>query len=351
MSHGVLLIRVIHVVSGDLWAGAEVMVYNLLRQLNNQRNVEVFSVLLNEGRLSRELRKSGIRVSVIEETSTPFVNIGYCLYALFRKYRPQIVHSHRYKENILSSITTRFRSGFKLVTTQHGMPEIFSGLKKPKQRFGTGLNFFLMKKVFDKVVCVSGDIKTRFVHRYGFNPELLTVVHNGINLPVWNNIRDKGDPFCIGTAGRLFPIKDFPLFIKIADKILKVDREIRFLLAGEGPERPYLQEMVDRHRLGDRFKFLGHIDNMSQFYSKLDLYLNTSVHEGIPMSILEAMAHGIPVVAPEIGGVCEIIEHARNGYLIKSREPNDYAGVCLDIIGDRNLLKRLSLAARERVVN
>ena len=68
------------------------------------------------------------------KTSATFVNIGYRLYALFRKYRPQIVHSHRYKENILSYATTRFRSGIKLVTTQHGMPEIFSGSKKTKAK-------------------------------------------------------------------------------------------------------------------------------------------------------------------------------------------------------------------------
>ena len=345
------MIRVAHVVSGDLWAGAEVMVYNLLRHLNNQRHLEVFSVLMNEGRLSRELRKLGIKVYVIDENRFSLMNIGCKLYLLLREYRPHIVHSHRYKENILSYGTTRFLNRVKLVTTQHGMPEIFSGLKKPKQSVVTRLNFFLMKKIFDKVVCVSCDIKTRFAQRYGFNPEILAVVHNGINLPNSFNIPDKGGPFCIGTAGRLFPIKDFPLFIKIADKILKADRNVHFLLAGDGPERLYLQKLVDRCRLSDRFKFLGHIENMSTFYKRLDLYLNTSVHEGLPMSILEAMAHGIPVVAPATGGLCEIIEHARNGYLIKSRKPTDYAGVCLGIIDDRNLLKRLSLAARERVVN
>ena len=133
----------------------------------------------------------------------------------------------------------------------------------------TRLNFFLMKKVFDKVVCVSCDIKTRFAQRYGFNPELLAVVHNGINLPAFKNRPDKGGPFCIGTAGRLFPIKDFPLFIKIADKILKADRNVHFLLAGDGPERLYLQKLVDRCRLSDRFKFLGHIENMSTFYKRI----------------------------------------------------------------------------------
>ena len=284
------------------------------------------------------------------KTDRSLLNIGYKLYLLLREYRPHIVHSHRYKENILSCGTTRFRSGIKLVTTQHGMPEIFSGPKKTKQSVVTGFNFFLMKKVFEKVVCVSCDIKKRFAKRYGFSPELLAVIHNGINLPSYNNKPVQEGTFCIGTAGRLFPIKDFPLFIRIADKILKTDKNIRFLLAGEGPERPYLQTLVEQYRLSDHIEFLGHIDNMPHFYNQLDLYLNTSVHEGIPMSILEAMAHGIPVVAPEIGGLCEIVEHARNGYLIKSRDPIDYAGVCLDINGDRKLLERLSLAARERVV-
>ena len=107
--------------------------------------------------------------------------------------------------------------------------------------------------------------------------------------------------------------------------------------------------MVDGFQIADRVKFIGHLENMVPFYSELDLYMNTSVHEGIPMSVLEAMALGVPVVAPRTGGLCEIVEDKKNGYLINSRDPDDFANVSLSIIENHDLHKRLSNAARERV--
>ena len=155
--------------------------------------------------------------------------------------------------------------------------------------------------------------------------------------------------FRIGTAGRLFPVKDYPLFIKIAHEILKNDPNVRFLLAGEGPERAVLRELVDKYQISQNFEFLGHVENMENFYVGLDLYLNTSVHEGIPMSVLEAMAHGVPIIAPKTGGLCEIVEDAKSGYLVNSRDPSDFAEVCLNVIKDRELYRSLSSAAQSRI--
>ena len=90
---------------------------------------------------------------------------------------------------------------------------------------------------------------------------------------------------------------------------------------------------------------------MESFYGGLDLYLNTSIHEGIPMSVLEAMAQGVPIVAPETGGLSEIVEDAKSGYLINGREPKEFADVCLNIIKDRKLYRNLSIGAHNRVRN
>ena len=80
-------------------------------------------------------------------------------------------------------------------------------------------------------------------------------------------------------------------------------------MAGEGPERSKLQALIQQYGLNETFVLQGHLDDRLPFYRSLDLYLNTSVHEGIPMSILEAMAHGIPVVAPNVGGIGEVINN------------------------------------------
>jgi len=87
---------------------------------------------------------------------------------------------------------------------------------------------------------------------------------------------------------------------------------------------------------------------MDIFYQGLDVYLNTSVHEGIPMSILEALAHGLPVIAPAVGGIVEIIDDGTQGFLIGSRTPEDFAKKCLILKENSEERERMARAARER---
>jgi glycosyltransferase involved in cell wall biosynthesis len=92
----------------------------------------------------------------------------------------------------------------------------------------------------------------------------------------------------------------------------------------------------------------GHIEDISAFYGKMDIYVNTSVHEGIPMSILEAMAHGLPVVAPDVGGIGEIIDDGVNGFLVAGRTPEAFAGPIRQL-RDTDLRQRIGEAAREKI--
>jgi glycosyltransferase involved in cell wall biosynthesis len=96
------------------------------------------------------------------------------------------------------------------------------------------------------------------------------------------------------------------------------------------------------------FKLRGHIEDMPSFYSGIDVYINTSVHEGIPMSILEAMANGVPVIAPRVGGIAEIIDDEIEGFLITTRNPEDFAERCLRL-KDPELRRRMGAAARKKI--
>ena len=92
------------------------------------------------------------------------------------------------------------------------------------------------------------------------------------------------------------------------------------------------------------------LEDISAFYHGLDLYLNTSVHEGIPLSILEAMAHGLPVIAPKVGGLREVIDDGGQGYLLEGRDPKVFAEKCLLLFEDKALRQRMSQAARQKVM-
>ena len=107
--------------------------------------------------------------------------------------------------------------------------------------------------------------------------------------------------------------------------------------------------MVHLHGLERTFLLRGFLSDMSGFYQGLDLYLNTSRHEGIPMSVLEAMAHGLPVVAPNVGGLKEIVDEGVHGFLVQERDPGSFADRCMLLYRDEGLRQRMGLASKERI--
>ena len=90
--------------------------------------------------------------------------------------------------------------------------------------------------------------------------------------------------------------------VEIAREVNKETDKIRFELAGDGPDRAMIMGLIERYRLEKTFMLRGFVENLVDFYQGLDIYLNTSLHEGIPMSILEAMSYEIPIVGPNMGG-------------------------------------------------
>jgi glycosyltransferase involved in cell wall biosynthesis len=341
-------LKILHILSGDLWAGAETMACNLLRCLKKHDDLDISVILLNEGRLANELRTGGLIVHVIDEKRDSFWEIFRKARKIIVRNPPDIIHSHRYKENLLALMISAFLRGTKLVSTQHGLPEAYA--KKPTitQRLKTLANFFLLSSFFT-TVAVSFDIRNSLISRFGFPKERGEVIHNGIKLPEHVSSKSGTGEFVIGSSGRLFPVKDYPLMLETARIVASNGvKDIRFELAGDGPEMPVLDALVLRYGLQEGFIFKGHVNDMDSFYRGLDVYLNTSVHEGIPMTILEALGYGLPVIAPAVGGIVEIFEDGKEGFLISSRNPQDFAEKCLLLKENRELREKMSRAAREK---
>lgn len=341
------MLRVCHVISGDLWAGAEVMACNLVRRLQECSDLDLNVVLLNEGRLGEELRTAGVPVHILDERRHSFPRLLQKARAYMREKPPQVIHSHRYKENILAFWARAAGGGTRLVATLHGLPESPSGRPRPAARLTAKLNNHLLARHFDRVVGVSLDIGNHFVNHLEFAPQRVSVIHNGIELPE-PPVRGLSRTVVVGSAGRLFPVKDFPLMVEIARVAAEWRAPLRFELAGEGPEHSGVKELIAASGLGGSFRLHGHLPDVVKFYRRLDIYLNTSQHEGIPMSILEAMASGLPVVAPRVGGIGEIIEDGFEGFLVNGRNPKVFAERCL-MLGDVDLRRRMGQAARQKV--
>lgn len=345
------MVKVCHIVSGDLWAGAEVMVLQLLKGLAGCPEILPSAIVLNEGRLAAEIRSLGIPIQVIDEKENSFHHVLRDAREWLRSDPPDCLHAHRYKENLLAWLLKRGMKGVRLFATQHGMPETLGNKSGIRHRLVTRSNIRLIRG-FYRVVCVSRDIRERFLREYGIPEEKTCTILNGVELPDpprKGKRREAGDPFLIGSSGRFFPVKDYPLFVRIASAVKSRGVPIRFELAGDGPEVGEVEGLIRKFELDDTISLKGFLHEMSVFYRNLDLYLNTSIHEGMPMSVLEAMAYGLPVIAPNVGGFKEIIDDGIQGHLIDGRDPEKFASKCISLFEDRETLLGMGIAARTKV--
>jgi L-malate glycosyltransferase len=334
--------------SGDLWAGAEVMVYNLLKGLMQYKDLCLSVILLNEGKLAEELRCLNIPLEVFDEGNISFLKLLLGINHSIKRLSPDIIHSHRYKENFLA-YTASLTRGTIFLETMHGMPEI-SNYSSLKHALVTKINFSLTSHCFDKVVAVSDDIRTTLVNQHGFDKHKVLTIHNGVDIPN-KYLADESQAFVIGSSGRFSPVKDYPLMIEVAKIVCDKANNTRFELAGDGIEKERLLKTIDNYRLSNLFLLRGFQNNISSFYQELNLYISTSLHEGIPLSVLEAMAHGLPIVASKVGGLSEIITDGIEGYLVESRKPEAFAEKCLILNKNIKLRQKMGMAARDRVIN
>lgn len=399
-------LRVLHIFSGDLWAGAEVMISNLLRELQQQRGIKLIALSLNEGELTRRLREAGVETHVVPETRYSFAGIIREAFLLLRKRPIDVIHSHRYKENLIALLLSRLIGVRRLISTLHGLPEAVAERSTVAAGLKRRVNFSLLKTFF-LTVAVSDEMKNVLVKNYGFSADRVTRIYNGIPVPQLSAISGQpsvvshqpsavslqpaassrlsassarpqpasslslnlglpSDPqpqpvaglnlnlssettFHIGTVGRMVPVKDFDLFLETAAEIRKTMQNVRFSILGDGPLKDHLGAKAKTLGLNGEMQFVDPQPDPLPYYRSLDLYMNTSVHEGIPLSILEAMSCGLPVVAPAVGGIPEIVVSGMHGYLIDDRRAESFADGCLTVLNDQGLRKEFCTHAVERV--
>jgi len=313
-------INVCHIASGDLWAGAEVQVFNILAGLKKLNQFDLHAIIMNRGRLYKELLGFGINVYLVDEKKVGLARQVMMIRTFIRENKLRIIHSHRYKENILSCIANlTLWNRCRLFKTQHGSFDITT---TRRMRFYRAVDFIFTKCLFYKVIAVSGDISTEFCR---FLPQKKVVtIHNSLQLENYrvqnerNEIGLKRKYLKIGIIGRLVKIKNIEEFIHIAMDLHNSGVEIQAYIAGNGPEQKHLQNMAESLDALKFINFLGNIDNVSRLYNGIDILFITSIHEGIPTVLLEAMYFGKIVISRSVGGTPEVIDNNINGFLYSS---------------------------------
>ncbi len=348
-------IQVCHLASGDLWAGAEVQIATLLRALKADQRFDLSAIVLNKGRLAEELVAAGISVTVCDESAGAWTTLR-SLASHLRRRRPDIVHSHRYKEHILGAFAAKLSHNSLVVQTYHGLEEHLHGWAAMKMRAYTTLNTIVGKVAAQGFVGVSEEIAT--ILRWRYTSGKVRCIRNGVDLTrvkatssgacLRKQLGISSSEFVIGSVGRLTPVKGFDYLIRAVSKNRR-SQERKLIIVGDGPLRSALEELAREVGVAGSVLFLGARNDVYDLMATFDVLALPSLHEGVPMVLLEAMAMTVPIIASRVGGIPEIFDDGQGALLVQARDVDVLADAIETMANDELLRNRLRKAARARV--
>lgn len=346
--------KIIHIASGDLWAGAEVQLYSLVTALRKRPQLEVEVILLNHGELEARLRREGVPVTVFDEQRLSALQIARLLLRHLRRARPDVVHTHRQKENVLGSFAAAL-AGVPSLRTVHGRPETSVPGWRLDKRLYRLLDRWCGQALQRQVVAVSAELGEVLVQEYP--KRCVNVVENGVDP---DRVRQAGavpaslpgsaGRLRIGLVGRLVPVKRPDLFLQIAQRLHACrPGACDFYLVGDGPEADRCVAAIEALGLDGSVHMLGFRADAPAVLAAIDMLLLTSDHEGLPMVLLEAMSLGVPVVASAVGGIPLVLDHGRCGRLVPAQQADCYVDAVLPLLDDPSARAELARQAAERV--
>lgn len=314
--------NVLQLISSGGFYGAEAMVLHLSRTLRQKGHTVRLGVFVNRRNPNDEIAKRA-RELEFEVVTLPCggrldVSTVKRIRACIERCGTDVIHSHGYKSNLYALAANCFTKRV-LVSTCHNWTAQTPALRAYSMFDRFSLRFF------DRTMCVSEEVRSRLIQS-GVPDRKLDVILNGIPVSDFANTsceRNLDEPL-IGMVGRLVEAKGFHLVLQCAPALLKQFPKARFVLVGDGPQREEWTRLAKELGIESRVLFAGVQKDMTRIYSSFSMFVLPSFNEGMPMTILEAMAAGVPVIATRVGAIPRIIHHERTGLLV---DKGDVAGL------------------------
>jgi glycosyltransferase involved in cell wall biosynthesis len=268
-----------------------------------------------------------------------------------RNHNVQVWHGHDYKSNLFG-ILLRPILGFRLVTTVHGWVTHTS-----RTPMYYAIDRWTLRR-YEHVITVSNDLFER-CNRLGVGAKRLHLIENGIDTDHFRRIcvpelapsRAQVPPgrLVIGAVGRLSEEKGFDLLIRAVEKLLCEGRDLELWIGGEGPERDKLAAQAVATGYGSRIRLVGFQKDPRELFAAFDLFCLSSIREGLPNVVLEAMAMEVPIVATRCGGIETFARDRDDMVLVSVGAVDALADGVRCLVQDPTMRKRLATAARRRV--
>ncbi len=346
------------IVGGDVSGGQKVC--KQIIDASIKRGDEIVVVSPYDGDFTQILLKEGIPVYYIPFKKTYHFSNAFKFSSLLKKENIDLVHTHAMVSANIQARLGATLAGVPIIAHIH-IPNKFRDhfLIQVYQRLFDNLTAYLCKKIITISHSTREDLDVQ-----GISKDRVDVIHNGIDLNKCQFLRSREavleefgievDCKVIGTVGRLCPIKGQKEFILAASQLIKQNKDYRFIIVGKdleenGAYEKELRDLVSQLNLNSCIFFTGHRSDIYDLMNSFNCFVLPSKLEGLPITILEAMALKKPVVATDVGGVCELVADKETGLLIP---PNDVSSLCKAITqigGDAPKGTEMGLRGYQRV--
>lgn len=243
---------------------------------------------------------------------------------IINEIKPDIVHCHSAKAGVYGRVAAKRLKVDKVFYTPHAYYFQNNKCSKFMKKIYVLIERILSKRYTMKTINVSYGEKRCALENKLDEPEKFSVIYNGIadvELPDKKVIREElslgQDDYIIGVTARLIEQKDPMTFAKIAKRIIRNHENVHFVYVGDGPLHAEVEEYIKSNQIENNFHLLGFKENANVLVVAFDLYLITSLYEGLPYSPIEALRAGVPIIATRTTGNDEIVIDGENGYLFE----------------------------------
>lgn len=346
-------LHVFHMIDGLTFGGAETLLRDLAAGLE-MRGYQITVGYSTPGPFVSELEKKGLRLVRFPRIGLidPFLTLR--LARFMRKEKPQVFHTHLFKSDFHGRLAARLAGVPVVVSTLHNN-DVWA-------------NNWLMGHLYgatavwaDRLIAVSEEVRQFHLQKTGVSAEKLVVIQNSVDVKAFighenaaKNIRAEfnisPEAPLFGIVGRLKPQKNVSMFLQAAVEILREQPHARFLIVGDGPLMPELETQARDLGLFPAVVFTGMRKDIPAILSALDVLVLSSLWEGLPVILLEAMASSLPVVSTAVDGVVGVVDPDVTAFLTPSGDPIAFAQACIRLAKDQQLRKEMGRAGFEKVM-
>ncbi|WP_437202475.1 glycosyltransferase [Planctomicrobium sp. SH664] len=333
-------VRVCHLSMTLKTGGLERLLVDFARFHDATRYDLSFVALDDLGPPAEDLRAAGYPVSSI--------GLRHCgKRAALRKLREHlsaekidVLHTHNTYPQFYGSIAGRLAGVPVIINTQHGRG-CGPGWKSLWQ-------FRMANRLTDRIIGVSEDAARLCRQQSPGAASKIQCIWNGIDVDRFRYSGPSHEPVAIG-VGRLSPEKDYSTLLRATAIVLREFPQFRLRLVGDGAERPRLERLATDLKIADHVEFLGERQDVHELLRTAGFFVSSSKTEGISLTLLEAMAVGLPIVTTRVGGNPEIVVEGETGRLVPPLNPDGLAAGILEMLSERELWSGMGIAARSRI--